>query len=67
MRRRPVRIVDGRAEGGYDSVFELICPACGDHPYLDYREVSSRLRGIRGPYPMHAGLTAYHEHIGLPA
>ena len=36
VRRQPVRIVDGRAEGGYTSVFEFICPGCGDNPYVDY-------------------------------
>ena len=67
LRRRPARITRGRAEGGYDGVFELICPACGDHPYLDHREIPARLQQIRGPYPLAAGLAAYHQHIGLPA
>jgi hypothetical protein len=38
---------------------------CGDHPYLDYREVSPRLQQIRGPYTMEAGLAAYEAHLGL--
>ena len=29
VRRQPVRIVDGRFEGGYTDLFELICPGCG--------------------------------------
>jgi len=64
LRRKPVRIVDGRREGGYTNLFELICPSCGDHPYLDYSEVSPRLQRIRGPYWMEAGLAAYDEHLG---
>ena len=43
----------------------LICPSCGDHPYLAYSEVSSRLQRIRGPYSLEAGLTAYEKHRGL--
>ena len=65
LRRQPVRITDGRMEGGYTDVFELICPGCGDHPYLDYSEVSPRLQRIRGPYPMSEGLAAYAGHLGL--
>ena len=52
VRRRPVRIVDGRFEGGYTDLFELICPDCGDHSYLDYSEVPSRLQWLRGPRPL---------------
>jgi hypothetical protein len=65
LRRQPVRIADGRAEGGYTGVFELICSDCGDHPYLDYSEVSPRLQQIRGPYTMSVGLTVYTKHLGL--
>jgi hypothetical protein len=64
VRRRPVRIVDGRFEGGYTDLFELICPDCGDHSYLDYSEVPSRLQWLRGPRPLEAALAAYHKHIG---
>ncbi len=49
LRRQPLRIVEGRTEGGYTGRFELICPDCGDHPYLDYSEVSARLQLLRGP------------------
>jgi len=65
LRRRPVRIVDGRMEDGYTGVFELICPGCGDHPYVDFREVPLQLQQIRGPYVLQAGLAAYEEHLGL--
>jgi hypothetical protein len=66
LRRQPARIVDGRAEGGYTSLFELICPSCGDHPYLDYSEIPARLQQIRGPYPIYAGLAAYEKHLEPP-
>ncbi len=65
LRRQPARIVDGRPEGGYTGMFELICCQCGDHPYLDYCEISPRLQRIRGPYPLVAGLAAYEKHLGL--
>lgn len=65
LRRQPVRIVYGRIEGGYSDVFELICPSCGDYPYLDYSEVPPELQRIRGPYPLEAGLAAYEEHLTL--
>ena len=64
VRRQPVRIVDGRFEGGYTGVFELICPACGDHPYLDYSEVPPRIQWLRGPRALEAALVAYHKHLG---
>jgi hypothetical protein len=51
LRRRPVRIVEGRPEGGYTDEYEIICCHCGDDPDLDYREVSPELQRIRGPYP----------------
>jgi hypothetical protein len=67
-RRQPVRIVDGRVEGGYTGVFELICPGCGDNPYVDYSEVPSRLRWLRGPLTLEAALEAYDKHLGpLPS
>jgi len=51
-------------EGGYTDVFELICGECGDHPYVDYRDIPPRLQRIRGPYMLEAGLRAYEEHLG---
>ena len=64
MQRRPVRIVDGRPEGGYTSRYELICPSCGDNPYLDFLDVPAQLQWLRGPWTLGAGLAAYDEHIG---
>jgi hypothetical protein len=63
LRRQPVRIVAGRSEGGYTSVFEVICCDCGDNPYLGYSEVSARLQRLRGPYTLGEGLTAYQQHL----
>ena len=63
LRRCPVRTVEGRAQGGCTSMFEIICCDCGDHPDRDYHDVSPRLRRIRGPYPIAAGVTAYEEHL----
>jgi len=63
LRRQPARIVEGRPEGGYTDAFEVICCDCGDHPYLDYREVSPELQRIRGPYPIADGVAAYEKHL----
>jgi hypothetical protein len=63
LRRQPVRLVDGRPRGGYTDDFELICCECGDHPDLDFRQVSPGLRRIRGPYPIAAGVAADEEHV----
>ena len=60
----PARIADGRVEGGYTGVFELICPGCGDHPYVDYSEIPPRLQRLRGPRPLQAALEAYDKHLG---
>ena len=66
LRRQPVRIVEGRKEGGYRDAFEVICCDCGDHPYWDYSEISLSLQRIRGPYTtMAAALAAYDQHLGL--
>lgn len=65
LRRQPVRIVEGQPEGGYTDVFELICCQHGDHPDLDYRDISPELQRIRGPYPIAAGIAAYDEHLRL--
>jgi hypothetical protein len=50
LRRQPARMVEGRAEGGYTDVFELICCDCGDDP---------------GPYPVADGIRAYEQHFRL--
>ena len=65
LRRQPARMVEGRPEGGYTDLFEIICCDCGDHPYLDYSEVSPELRRVRGPYTIADGISAYEEHLGL--
>jgi hypothetical protein len=57
--------VHGCIEGGYNDVYELICPSCGDRPDLDYFEVPPRLRWLRGPHTLEEGLAAYHGHLGL--
>ena len=64
VRRQPIHIVDGRAEGGYTGVFEFICPGCGDNPYVDYSEIPLRLQWLRGPRTLQAALEAYDEHLG---
>jgi len=64
VRRQPVRIADGRIEGGHSGVFELICPGCGDNPYVDYSEVPPRLQWLRGPRTLEAALKAYDKHLG---
>jgi len=63
LRRQPARLVDGQPQGGYTDAFELICCDCGDDPGLDYRDVSSPLQQIRGPYPIAAGIAAYNNHV----
>jgi hypothetical protein len=65
LRRQPARIVEGRPEGGYTDVYEIICCDCGDDPDLDYHEVSPRLQLVRGPYPIAAGAAAYKRHVRL--
>ena len=47
LRRRLARVVQGRPDGGCTGAFEIICCHCGDHRYLDYREVSTELQLIR--------------------
>ena len=64
LRRQPFRLVDGRVEGGYTDVFEVICPSCGDDPDLDYSEIPPWLQHLRGPHPLKEGLAIYLKHIG---
>jgi hypothetical protein len=64
VRRQPARIVDGRVEGGYTGAFELICPGCGDNPYVDYSEIPPQLQRLRGPRTLEAALEAYDKHLG---
>ena len=63
LRRQPARMLKGRPEGGYTDLYEIVCCDCGDHPYLDYREVSPELQRVRGPYPVADGITAYVQHV----
>ena len=63
LRRQPARIVEGRPEGACTDAFELICCDCGDHPGLDYREISPELQRVRGPYPIADGIAAYKKHL----
>ena len=65
LRRQPARIVEGRREGGYTDVYEIVCCDCGDHPGLAYREVSPRLQLVRGPYSIAVGVAAYEQHLRL--
>jgi hypothetical protein len=65
LRRQPARMIQGQPEGGYTDLFEIICCDCGDHPDLDYRQVSPALQGVRGPYPIADGIAAYVKHSGL--
>jgi hypothetical protein len=52
-------------EGGYTDAYELICPSCGDHPYLDFDDVPGQLQRLRGSYVLAAAVAAYEEHLGL--
>jgi len=38
--RQPVRLADGRPEGGCTDAYELICCECGDDLDLDHRDVA---------------------------
>lgn len=40
--RQSARIAKGQPEGGYTAPYEIVRCDCGDHPDLDYREVSLR-------------------------
>jgi len=66
LRNQPARIVDGQIHGGYNGVYELICPNCGDDPDLDYLQVAPPIQWLRGPRPIAEGLAAYHQHLGKP-
>ncbi len=65
LRRRPARIVAGRAKGPYTDAFEIICGCCGDHSGLGYTEVSPKFQLIRGPYLLADGVAAYEAHLSL--
>jgi transposase len=61
LRRQPASLSTGHPDDN-TSTFEVICHECGDDPDLNYREVSSELRQIRGPYPLTAGTAAFLKH-----
>ena len=65
LERMPIRIVEGRTEGGYTDLVEVVCCDCGDDPGLDYREVSPGLQLVREPYPIAAGVAACERHLEL--
>jgi hypothetical protein len=64
LRRQLIWVAEER-EARDTGVYEVICRACGDHPYVDFSEIPPRLQQIRGPYILEAGLAAYAEHLGL--
>jgi hypothetical protein len=53
-------------QAGYTDLFEIICCDCGDHPDLDYSEVSPVLQQVRGPCSIADGVTAYVMHVWAP-
>ena len=59
-------MVDGQVEGGYNDVFEVICPSCGDNPDLNYAEISPQLQWLRGPHTLELALSVFHKHQGIP-
>lgn len=60
------RVTGKKSAGPADSAFEVICRDRGDHPYLDYSQLSLRLQRLRGPYnTIEASLAAYEENLGL--
>jgi hypothetical protein len=67
LRRLPVRVVDGHADGPYTDTFEIICCSCGDDPDLDYSAVSPSLQLVRGPYSIAKGVAAYEAHLSSHA
>jgi hypothetical protein len=53
---------DMSSEGPY----EVICPACGDDPSLNYSKVPPEIQAIRGNYATaDTARAALAEHIGL--
>jgi hypothetical protein len=56
-------MVNGQPDGGYTSMFELVCCDCGDDPDLGYGEVRPELQRIRGPYLIALGVEAYAQHV----
>ena len=65
LRGQPARVVQSRVQGGYTNAYELVCCDCGDHPDLDYRDVSPERQRIRGPYSIAAGVAAHEVHVNV--
>jgi hypothetical protein len=65
LRRPPVRLADGRVEGGETARIELTCRGCDDQAGLDYAEVLARHQQLRGPRRLGPGPAEYAEHLGL--
>jgi hypothetical protein len=63
--RQPARIAKGHPEGGYTAPYEIVRCDCGDHPDLDYREVSPRASADPRPCPIAAGVAACAKYLGL--
>ena len=61
--RQPVSLATGRRECGYTAASE-IRGDCGDHPDLDYRDISPLLHRIREPHPLPDGVAAYEKRFG---
>ena len=61
LRRRPAGLSVNNQDGDA-GMFEIICRMCGDDPALDYRQVSTELRQIRGCYPLRSGLVPFFQH-----
>ena len=64
LRRQPVRIVEGQPEGGYTDAYELICCECGDHPDLDYREISAERAALGSRARPYAPAKRIHARSG---
>jgi hypothetical protein len=60
LRRQPARPGTGNPDN--TDTYEVICGTCGDDPGLDYQEVSSELRQLRGPYPLMVGVAVFLKH-----
>jgi hypothetical protein len=61
LRRQPAGPGIGHPED-HTGMFEVVCGKRGDDPGLDYQEVLSEFRQIRGPYPLAAGIAAFLKH-----
>ena len=48
----------------YTGKYEVICPACGDDPNLNYDQVPPELQKLRGPHSaLASGVAALDEHL----